>query len=486
VANHIDVKKEGLLFGRVAHGKPGYQQVPAYAVNFFFYGILKAKHDEERNNGRGKPQRNGCYGNVVNEARKTLCRAAADALRKKEREIQKLAYFWLMIAAKKMKMNRFLLMGAWICAAAATPAQPASVVLGVHQLDKVEKLTQGKRVALLVNHTAALGNVHLVDLLRSLKVDVRKVFAPEHGFRGLADAGETIPDGKDPETGIPIASLYGNTKKPTPAQLADVDVVIFDIQDVGARFFTYISTLHYMMEACAENKKKLVVLDRPNPNGHYVDGPLLLPEQKSFVGMHPIPIVHGLTVGELALMINGEGWLGPGKKCELEVIQMLFYDRSKPYLLPVKPSPNLPSPHSILLYPSTCLFEGTALSVGRGTPTPFEVVGHPSLVGAPHQFTPVSIPGMARKPPFENQLCHGWDFRDAKPENRIVLQWLIDAYQAYPEKDKFFIPYFDKLAGTPLLRQQIQSGLSEAQIRETWKSDLEAYQKVRAKYLLYP
>lgn len=370
--------------------------------------------------------------------------------------------------------------------AGTSAAQEARVQFGIHQLDKVVAATAGKRVGLLVNHTAALGNVHLVDLLAALKVDVRKVFAPEHGFRGNADAGELITDGKDAKTGIPIVSLYGNNKKPTAAQLADIDVVIFDIQDVGTRFFTYISSLHYMMEACAENKKKVMILDRPNPNSHYVDGPVLKPELKSFVGMHPIPIVHGLTVGELAQMINGERWLAGGLTCDLEIIRMLFYTHATPYAPPIKPSPNLPTPHSILLYPTTCLFEGTALSVGRGTQTPFEVIGHPALTQLTFSFTPVSIPGMAKQPPFQDQACFGWDFRQTKPENHIALQWLIDAYQAFSDKDKFFIPYFDKLAGTTQLKEQIRLGLTEQQIRESWKKDLDSYQAMRQKYLLYP
>ncbi len=383
-------------------------------------------------------------------------------------------------------MPRFSLAAFFVLITLWAGAQQAQVQMGIHQLDKVVAATEGKRVGLLVNNTAALGNVHLVDLLLTLKVNVKKVFAPEHGFRGTADAGETVTDSKDPNTGLPIVSLYGNNKKPTAAQLADIDIVIFDIQDVGTRFFTYISSLHYLMEACADNKKKVIVLDRPNPNGHYVDGPVLQPELKSFVGMHPIPIVHGLTVGELAQMINGEGWLAGGKKCDLEIVRMLFYTHATPFTVPIKPSPNLPTQHGILLYPTTCLFEGTALSVGRGTQTPFEVIGHPALTQFTFQFTPISIPGMAKQPPFQDQRCFGWDFREAKPESRIQVQWLIDAYQAFPEKEKFFIPFFDKLAGTAILKEQIQQGLSEQQIRESWKRDLEAYQSMRQKYLLYP
>jgi uncharacterized protein YbbC (DUF1343 family) len=343
-----------------------------------------------------------------------------------------------------------------------------------------------KRVAVFANNTSVLGHVHLVDILVSTKVNVVKILSPEHGFRGDVPDGDDVGDSKDEKTGIPIISIYGDkNKKPTAAHLADVDVVIFDIQDVGTRFYTYISSLHYLMEACAENKKKLLVLDRPNPNG-FVDGPILEAENKSFVGMHPIPIAHGLTIGEMAKMINGEGWLEGGIKCDLEVIAMSNYTHHDSISLAVKPSPNLPNDHSIAMYPSICLFEGTALSLGRGTQNPFEIIGHPSLKNQPFEFTPVSIPTMSAKPKLENQVCYGLDLRNAKPERRIVLKYLIDMYNQFPEKDKFFIPYIDKLSGTREFKEQIKNGMTEEQIRATWAPGLAKYKEMRKKYTMYP
>jgi uncharacterized protein YbbC (DUF1343 family) len=374
----------------------------------------------------------------------------------------------------------------WLFCATTVAFGQAGVVVGTAQLDQIVSKTQGKRVGLLVNHTAAVGNVHLVDLLTALKIDVKKIFAPEHGFRGTADAGEKISDGKDTKTGIPVISLYGNSRKPKPEHLADIDMVVFDIQDVGVRFYTYISSLHYMMEACAENKKKLLILDRPNPNGFYVDGPILKPDLKSFVGMHPIPIVHGMTVGELAMMINGEGWLDKKLKCDLEVIKVQGYTHAMRYPLAIKPSPNLPNDHAIGLYPSTCLFEGTVLSIGRGTKHPFEVAGHPSLTTLPYQFTPITIEGMAKNPPFENQLCYGIDMRNDSIKAQLSLSYVINMYNAFGDKEKFFNSYFDKLAGTPVLQQQIRQGLSEEAIRASWQPELTAFKELRKKYLLYP
>lgn len=359
------------------------------------------------------------------------------------------------------------------------------IVTGAEQLDKLLPLLQNKSVALLVNNTSVIGQTHLVDTLQKLKVNIKKIFSPEHGFRGKVEAGETIDNEIDAATGISVVSLYGNKKKPTPEHLADVDVVIFDIQDVGTRFFTYISSMHYLMEACAENKKKVIVLDRPNPNGHYIDGPVLNMSLKSFVGMHPIPIVHGLTVGELARMINGEGWLAGGTTCDLEVVAMKNYDHQKKYSLLIKPSPNLPNDHAIALYPSTCLFEGTVMSLGRGTKNPFELLGNPLLKNQPFQFKPESIEGMAKNPPHENKICYGVDLRNEKPTNYISLKYLILFYNLYPDKDKFFIPYFNTLAGNTQLKEQIKKGMSEEDIRATWKKDLNEYKKKRKKYLLY-
>ena len=319
-------------------------------------------------------------------------------------------------------------------------AQPIQV--GAAQLDELLPKLSNQRVALVVNQTSMIGKTHLVDSLQKRGVNIKKIFSPEHGFRGDADAGETVKDGTDTKTNLPVVSLYGNNKKPSAQQLEDVDIVIFDIQDVGVRFFTYISSLHYLMEACAEQNKKLIVLDRPNPNGSYVDGPVLDPSLKSFVGMHPIPIVHGLTVGELALMINGEGWLLGKMKCAVEIIKMKNYKHDLPYSLSIKPSPNLPNDQSIALYPSSCLFEGTVLSVGRGTLHPFEWIGHPDLKNQPFQFTPVSIVGMAKNPPHENKLCYGIDLSREKVERRISLSYLIKLFHQFPDKEKFFIPYF--------------------------------------------
>ncbi len=382
------------------------------------------------------------------------------------------------------KIKGFLLLISML--SVAQPAHPVKIILGAERLDLILPELQGQRVALLVNNTAMIGKTHLADTLKSLKVDLKKIFCPEHGFRGVADAGETVKDGIDPSTGLPVVSLYGNNKKASSEQLADVDLVIFDIQAVGARFYTYISSLHYMMESCAEQGKKLLILDRPNPNGSYIDGPVLQPEFKSFVGMHPIPIVYGMTVGELAMMINGEGWLEGGRKCDLKVVPLKNYTHQSPYSLPIKPSPNLPNDHAIAMYPSTCLFEGTVMSVGRGTKNPFELVGHPDLKNQPFQFTPVGIEGMAKNPPYENEICYGIDLRNETPAKKISLTHLMEMYYDYPAKEKFFTGYFSKLAGNKELAEQIKQGLTEKQIRATWQKDLSIFKAKRKKYLLYP
>lgn len=360
-----------------------------------------------------------------------------------------------------------------------------SIALGAEQIDLIAANVSGQRVALLVNQTSMVNKTHLVDTLRSTGINVVKIFAPEHGFRGQAADGELFKDDIDKNTGLPIISLYGKAKKPTKEQLSDVDIVIFDIQDVGARFFTYVSSLYYLMEACGENNKTVMVLDRPNPNGSYVDGPMMEPEFESFVGLIAIPIVHGMTVGELAGMINGESWLSSGIKCKLDIIALKNYEHSMAYTLPVKPSPNLPTQNAVLWYPSICLFEGTVISVGRGTYTPFEVIGNPDLKGYPFQFTPASIVGMSVKPPHENRLCHGLDLRTVKPEPTISLKYLIEFYTNYPRKEEFFTPYFDKLAGTASLKEQIKKGMKEEDIKLTWQRDLNAFKARRAKYLLY-
>jgi len=393
----------------------------------------------------------------------------------------------------KMKMIAIRKVGVlWLfigLASSSCFAQSKNKILtGAEQIDQLLPLLQGKRVALLVNNTSVIGKTHLVDSLVRQKVDVKKIFSPEHGFRGNAPDGAEINDSIDATTNLPVVSLYGKTRKATPEQLADVDVVIFDIQDVGARFYTYISSMLNMMEACTENGKKMIVLDRPNPNGSYVDGPVLDMSLKSFVGMLPIPIVYGLTMGELATMINGEGWLADGKKCDLQIVTLKNYDHKKKYSVLIKPSPNLPNDHSIAMYPSICLFEGTVMSLGRGTKTPFEILGHPLLKDYTFKFKPESIPGMSVKPPLENKVCYGVDLRNEKVNRELSLKYLIKFYHEFPdkEKEKFFTSYFDKLAGNKILKEQIKQGMSEDKIKDTWQKDLKTYKEKRKKYLLYP
>lgn len=336
-----------------------------------------------------------------------------------------------------------------------------------------------------------VGSKHLVDTLQKLQVKINIVFAPEHGFRGNYSAGEKVKSGIDKQSGLRVISLYGDNKKPTLQQLKGIDVIVFDIQDVGARFYTYISTLHYVMEACAESNIPLIILDRPNPNGFYIDGPILKPGFNSFVGMHPVPIVHGLTVAEYALMINGEGWLKNSMKCNLKVVKMSGYNHDVKYQIPVKPSPNLPNMSSIYLYPSLCLFEGTNYSLGRGTNKPFECLGKPDNKEGDYYFTPKSIPGVADNPPYKNQLCRGYDL-SSFAENvfakqpRLHIQWLIDLYAADSNKTAFFNSFFDKLAGTDSLRLQIIAGKTEKEIRKEWEPGLQQYRNRRINYLLYP
>lgn len=347
---------------------------------------------------------------------------------------------------------------------------------------------KGKRVGMVVNHTSRIGPTHLVDSLLTLGVTVKTIFAPEHGFRGEATDGEKITNGRDPRTGVMIASLYGNNRKPSPAQMDSLDVVIFDIQDVGTRFYTYISTMHYVMEACAETQKPLVVLDRPNPNGHYIDGPVLEPKFKSFVGMHPIPVVHGLTVGELARMINGEGWLGPGKLCPLTVVPVKNYTHQTPYVLPVRPSPNLPNQQAVLLYPSLCFFEGTVVSVGRGTDKQFQVIGAPDTKYGAYRFTPVDKPG-AVNPPQEGKPCYGLDLSTAAVSPKgMMLNYFFDFFNRASDKTKFFLANngIDRLAGTDQFRLQMLAGVPAEKIRASWQPALNAYKQNRQKYLLYP
>ncbi|RSK34048.1 DUF1343 domain-containing protein [Hymenobacter metallilatus] len=359
--------------------------------------------------------------------------------------------------------------------------------MGAEQFDKYLPLLKGKRVAVVVNQTARVGKAFLVDTLLAKGVGVQVIFGPEHGFRGEAADGATIKDGKDARSGLPALSLYGATKKPTPEMLKDIDVLVFDIQDVGARFYTFISTMHYVMEAAAEQNKQVIILDRPNPNGWYVDGPVLEPAFKTFVGMHPIPVVHGLTVGELARMINGEKWLAGGRQCQLTVIPVAGYTHSTRYDLPERPSPNLPTPHSVALYPSLCLFEGTDVSVGRGTAMPFEVIGAPTQPSTrPFSFTPTPNSG-STSPPQNGKRCYGQDLRQVGDVG-FTLKYLLDYYQQSTNKEKFFLSDrgFDRLIGNATVRQQIMAGKSEAEIRQGWEPGLTAYKTMRKKYLLYP
>ncbi|SKB81122.1 Uncharacterized conserved protein YbbC, DUF1343 family [Daejeonella lutea] len=368
----------------------------------------------------------------------------------------------------------------------------AAIITGAQQVDKYLPMLKGKKVALAINNTSVIDGKLSMDTLLKLGVNIVKGFGPEHGFRGKASAGAKIGDETDEKTGVPLISLYGSKYKPTKADMQGIDVMVFDMQDVGVRFYTYLSTLHYIMEACAENNVDLIVLDRPNPNDGYVDGPVREPDQESFVGKHAIPILHGLTFGEYAGMINGEGWL-PGKaKSKLTVIKMQNYNHGKPYILPIAPSPNLNTQQSILLYPSLCLFEGTVISQGRGTLYPFTVLGNPELKGKyDFSFKPVSIPGMSESPPHMDKDCYGIDLRTydtgtfAKT-GRINLTWLKQFYADYPNKAQFFrAANFDRLAGTSKLRTQIIEGKSEEEIRQSWEPALGQYKETRKKYLLY-
>jgi len=365
---------------------------------------------------------------------------------------------------------------------------------GAERMDAYLPALQGLRVALCGNQTSVVGNTHLVDTLLSSHVNLVKLFCPEHGFRGQAEAGATIASGKDPQTGLPVISLYGKNKKPTAEQLQDIDVILFDLQDVGCRFYTYISTLHYVMEAAAENGVKVIVLDRPNPNGFYVDGPVLDINYKSFVGMHPVPVVYGMTIGEYARMINGEKWMANGIQCDLTVVQLEGYTHQTRYELPVAPSPNLQTPEAVFLYPSLCLFEGTNVSVGRGTQEPFEKYGAPGMQTGDYRFTPVAIPGVSENPPFKGQECRGFLLHDWAKAHlsdpaaaTFNLSYLLTAYRYSSDSQQFFLKnnFFDKLAGTDQLRKQMIAGATEEEIRASWKPKLQKFNEIRQKYLLY-
>ncbi len=367
----------------------------------------------------------------------------------------------------------------------------AKIITGAEQTAAYLSLIKNKKVSLVVNQTSTIGKKHLVDSLLSLKINIHSIFAPEHGFRGDHSAGEHIQNTIDTKTGLHVISLYGAHKKPTVDDLKETDIVIFDIQDVGARFYTYISTLHYVMEACAEQNKELIIFDRPNPNGHYVDGPVLDMKFQSFVGMHPVPVVHGMTIGEYAQMINGEKWLKDGIQCNLKIITMKSYTHDSLYKLPVRPSPNLPNMESVYLYPSLCFFEGTSYSLGRGTDKPFQCVGKPGLTTGDYRFTPKSIPGIADHPPHEGKQCRGFlldkfAMNYIQGSGKLYLFWLIDLYKNDPDKEKFFTEFFDKLAGNDQLRKDIIAGLSAGEIRGHWIKDLNHFKTIRTKYLLYP
>ncbi len=359
------------------------------------------------------------------------------------------------------------------------------IITGADNYTNYLPLLKDKKIGIVTNQTGILSNkTHLVDFLLEKNIAIQKIFAPEHGFRGTADAGEHIVDGKDSKTGLSIISLYGDNKKPKLEQLVGIDIMVFDLQDVGARFYTYISSLHYIMEACAENRISLLILDRPNPNGRTVDGPILEKEFSSFVGMHPVPLLHGMTIGEYAQMINGEKWLKNGIQCKLTVIPCSKYTRKRDYSLPVKPSPNLPNDQAVNLYASLCLFEGTNVSVGRGTEKQFQIYGSPYLPRSSFNFTPKPNFG-AQKPVYNGIECYGEDLSKVTKVNRLELKWLIKAYQATTDKSKFFNPFFTKLAGTKKLQQQIEAGISEDKIRESWKKGLERFKEMRKKYLIY-
>ena len=356
---------------------------------------------------------------------------------------------------------------------------------GADNFEKYIPLLKNKKVGVVTNQSGILTNkTHLVDFLLSKEINIQKIYAPEHGFRGTADAGEVIKDGKDIKTGLPIISLYGNNKKPKPEQLAGIDIMVFDLQDVGARFYTYISSLHYVMEACAENNIPLIVLDRPNPNGGIVDGPILEKEFTSFVGMHPIPVLHGMTIGEYAKMINGENWLKNEAQCNLTIIPCENYNRTMFYDLLVKPSPNLPNAQSINLYASLCFFEGTNVSVGRGTENQFQIYGSPYLHKGSFSFTPQPNEG-AKDPTYNGKLCYGEDLTQIKPVNKLELKWLIKAFNETTDKSKFFNAFFTKLAGTKKLQGQIEKGVSENEIRASWQKGLVGFKAMSRKYLIY-
>jgi len=368
--------------------------------------------------------------------------------------------------------------------------QVKPVVPGAERIDLYRSTFKNRSLALVANQTSMVGNRHLLDTLLSRGAIIKKIFCPEHGFRGMEDAGEQVKSGKDPKTGIPVISLYGKKLKPSAGDLKGIDFVIYDIQDVGVRYYTYISTLTYVMEACAENFVTLFILDCPNPNGFYIDGPVLEPQYKSFVGMHPIPIVYGMTVGELATMINEEGWLSHKLKCSIGLIPCHNYSHKTRYTLPVNPSPNLQNMRAVYLYPALGLFEGTAINVGRGTDFPFEVFGHPRFADSLFSYMPSCSGKGTTNPPHCNKKCYGVDLRNIPEDTlrqtfQLNINYLKYAYDHFPEKDKFFNSFFENLCGSPRLRQQIISGQATDSIRKSWQPALTKFKEIRKKYLIY-
>ena len=380
----------------------------------------------------------------------------------------------------------------------ATDSSAPKLRTGAEQTELYLSYLKGKRIGMVVNPTSSIGNTTLVDSLLALGVNIVKIFGPEHGFRGDASAGVKVDNSIDTKTGLAVISLYGKHFKPSKEDLADIDLMVYDIQDVGVRFYTYINTLQHVMEACGENNKEVLILDRPNPNGFYVDGPILDPKFKSGIGVNPIPIVHGLTIAEYAQMLNGEKWLANQVSCRIKIIKVANYTHATPYTLPIKPSPNLNTPQSILLYPSLCLFEGTIISQGRGTYFPFTILGNPDLKGKyKFSFVPKGIKGMSETPLHMDKTCYGIDLREYntnkfRKEGKINISWMIELYKAYPYKEKFFdfkqsnqMGNIDKLAGTSEFKQQIIAGKSEEEIRQSWEPELSQYKIMRKKYLLY-
>ncbi len=368
---------------------------------------------------------------------------------------------------------------------------PTDIKTGAQRFELYLGLIKGKNVGILANHTSTLGKVHVVDTLFHQGIKIVRIFSPEHGFRGKMEAGEKFENMKDPGTGIPVISMYGKNLKPDAKDLEGINVMLIDLQDVGVRFYTYISSMQYMMEACAKANIQVLILDRPNPNGFFIDGPILDKKEVSFVGLNPLPLVHGMTMGELATMINEESWLSKGLKCNLKVIPVFNYGHVDYYHLPIPPSPNLPNMAAVYLYPTLGLFEGTIVSVGRGTGTPFQLIGYPGLKDAPDSFMPVSMPGYSLTPPYKDQECKGFKLTEfgesfIRDGAKLYLFWLLELYKSAPDKKHFFTSYFDQLAGTPLLRKMIIQGKTEEEIRESWKPGITAFKKLRKKYLLYP